>query len=89
METRPKPPLMRNRIKLLLTKREAAMLLSISERKLQGLTANGEIPCVRIGRLVRYDPRDLALWIDARKTSSVEVAATEAAATLPHANGRV
>ncbi len=53
--------------RLLLTPREAAQALRISERKLWGLTASGEIPCVRIGRSVRYDINDLHAWIEERK----------------------
>jgi len=53
--------------RLLLTPREAAEALRISERKLWGLTASGQIPCLRIGRSVRYDVDDLRDWIDERK----------------------
>lgn len=53
--------------RLLLTAREACQALAISDRKLWSLTAGHEIPCVRIGRAVRYDPRDLEAWIEARK----------------------
>ncbi|MCA9125096.1 MAG: hypothetical protein KDB11_33200 [Planctomycetales bacterium] len=27
----------------------------------------GELPCVRIGRRVLYDPRDITAWIDKQK----------------------
>lgn len=40
--------------RLLLTSREAAVALSISERKLWELTNCGVIKVVRIGRSVRY-----------------------------------
>ncbi len=53
--------------RLLLTPREAAEALRISERKLWGLTASGQIPSLRIGRSVRYDINDLRDWIDERK----------------------
>jgi excisionase family DNA binding protein len=53
--------------RLLWTSREAAQALRISERKLWGLTASGEIPFVRIGRSIRYDLKDLIRWIDERK----------------------
>ena len=52
---------------LLLTPGDAAKALSIGTRTLWGLTKRGEIPCVRIGRAVRYDPRDLAAWISKKK----------------------
>ena len=53
--------------RLLLTPCEAAAALAISERTLWTRTANGEIPCVRLGRSVRYCPSDLAGWVAARK----------------------
>ncbi len=46
---------------------DVATVLAISPRKLWSLTAGGEIPCVRIGRAVRYDPRDLACYIETQK----------------------
>lgn len=48
----------------LLKPSEAAQRLSISERKLWGLSApRGPLPCVRIGRSVRYAPADLDEYI--------------------------
>lgn len=53
---------------LLLRPRDAALALATSERKLWELTRpRGPIPCVRVGRSVRYDPRDLHAYIDAAK----------------------
>lgn len=53
---------------LLLTTHEAARALSISERTLWSLTEpRGPIPCIRIGRAVRYAPRDLVNWIEQQK----------------------
>ena len=52
----------------LLTVREAAGLLRISDRTLFTLTKDGQIPSVRVGRGVRYDEQDLARWIEAQKT---------------------
>jgi excisionase family DNA binding protein len=56
--------------KLLVTPPEAAKLLSIGKRKLWSLTAGRQIPCVRIGKLVRYDPADLRAWIEQQKMPS-------------------
>jgi excisionase family DNA binding protein len=56
--------------KLLWTSREAAKALSISERTLWGLTKGGKVPCVRIGRAVRYDPKDIRAWIDGQKSQA-------------------
>ena len=53
--------------KMLLSARAASKTLSICERSLWGVTKRGEIPCIRIGRRVLYDPRDLRAWIDSKK----------------------
>ena len=53
---------------LLVRPDEAAKALAISSRKLWTLTNCGEIPCVRIGRSVRYDVADLESWIERSKT---------------------
>ena len=52
---------------LLMTARDAARALAISERQLWQRTKDGEIPCVRIGRSVRYSPDDLRKWIEEQK----------------------
>jgi excisionase family DNA binding protein len=53
--------------KLLLTAREAARALAVSERMLWGITKRGDLKCVRFGRAVRYDPRDLQQLIESSK----------------------
>lgn len=55
---------------LLLTEREAAKALAVSPRTLWGLRNAGEIPCLRFGRAVRYDPADLQAWINRSKDSA-------------------
>jgi excisionase family DNA binding protein len=49
--------------KLLLTEREAAKALSVCPRTLWQLRTDGQIPCIRFGRAVRYDPADLRAWV--------------------------
>ena len=56
-----------SKIKLLLRPGDAAEALSISPRKLWAMTNTREIPCVRVGRSVRYAPDDLRMWIDSQK----------------------
>jgi len=51
---------------LLLTPRQAAERLGISERTLWQLKADGEIPFLRIGRLIRYSLVDLEKWVEDR-----------------------
>jgi len=50
--------------RLLLSAREAAKALSVSERTLYSRTADGTLPCVRLGGRRLYDPRALTAWID-------------------------
>lgn len=50
-----------------LTPKQAAEVLQISERTLYKLTKFAGLPGLKIGRLVRYDPEDLAAWIAKRK----------------------
>ena len=53
----------------LLTSREIAKLLHISERTLWSFTApRGELPAIRIGRVVRYDPHDIETFIGKAKS---------------------
>jgi hypothetical protein len=52
---------------LLLRLRDAARVLSIGERLLWAMTApRGPIPCVRLGRAVRYSVVELQRWIHAQ-----------------------
>lgn len=52
----------------LLKAREAAQRLAISERYLYQLTSSGELPCVRIGKLVRYSVETLRKWVKDRES---------------------
>jgi len=56
----------------LLTVKDAAAYLAISERKLWSMTNSGEIPVVRLGRAVRYDLNDLDSFIQKAKGVFVE-----------------
>jgi len=47
----------------LFTAEEVAGALAISETLVRQLTLAGELPCRRIGRLVRYAPEDLASFV--------------------------
>lgn len=52
---------------LLLSPKQAAESLGILPRKLWSMTACGEIPHLKIGRLTRYCIDDLRAFIDANK----------------------
>ena len=56
---------------LLLTPMQAAKALTISQRTLWQLKTDGKIRCIRINRLVRYDPKDLTAYIERQKKLSV------------------
>lgn len=56
----------------LMTVKNAAAYLAISERKLWDMTKTGEIPAVRLGRAVRYDRSDLDSFIQQAKGILVE-----------------
>ncbi len=58
--------------KLLWTPREAAEALSLSQRTLWTLTDARDVPCVRIGRLVRYDPQALREWIAGKRPPAAD-----------------
>lgn len=53
--------------RLLLTMKQAALALQISERSLWDLLRRGEIPRIKIGASVRIDVRDLEAWIAKKK----------------------
>jgi excisionase family DNA binding protein len=56
----------------LLTVRQVSDLLGICERTAFELTKTGKLPAVRIGRAVRYDPVDVAAFIEACKNEGVD-----------------
>jgi len=57
----------------LYTSRETARRLGICERTLWEISApRGDLPCVRINRSVRYDPADVAAFIEASKGGAVK-----------------
>jgi excisionase family DNA binding protein len=57
---------------LLLAPPDAAGLLAVSPRMLRVLTHQGRVPCIRIGRLVRYSRRALEEWV-AQQSYQAEV----------------
>lgn len=58
---------------LLLTAPETARTLRICRRTLHSWTKSGDIPCVRLGARVMYDPRDLRQMIDRLKSGGAAV----------------
>ena len=56
--------------RILLTSREAAHRLSVSERTLFQLRKEGRIPAVQFGRNIRYHLDDLDAFADRHRTQS-------------------
>jgi excisionase family DNA binding protein len=47
--------------------KEAAIYMGISKRTLESLMANGIVPTVREGGIIRLDRKDVDRWIEMRK----------------------
>jgi len=45
--------------------------LGISMRQVRRFVAEGQIPFVRVGHLIRFDPGELNRWIDERRSGSL------------------
>jgi excisionase family DNA binding protein len=51
----------------LLTLPEVAAFLRLSPRSVRRLVGSRRLPCVRIGRVLRFHPADLFRFVEARK----------------------
>ena len=51
----------------LLSTAEVARQLNLSTKSVQRLVTRGNLPCYRIGRLVRFAPGDVFRWLEARR----------------------
>ena len=57
-------------IPVLLDIETVAECLGISMRQVRRMVAEGQIPYVRIGGLIRFDPDEIVQWIDERRVAS-------------------
>jgi len=57
---------------ILIDANAAARALGICSKTVWSLTNRGDLPCVRIGQRVLYDPHDLRSWVDRQKTGTKE-----------------
>jgi excisionase family DNA binding protein len=48
-----------------------SLSFGISMRQIRRFVAEGTMPFVRVGHLIRFDPDELNRWIDARRSGSV------------------
>jgi len=51
----------------LLTVRELATFLGLHEKTIYDWTARGELPCLRLGNRLRFEPNDVLRWLSAQK----------------------
>ena len=58
---------------LLLTARDTARALAVCQKTLWAMTRDGRLPCVRIGRGVRYDVADLRRFIENAKGKRMNI----------------
>ena len=49
------------------TVRQVAAYLGLHEKTIYDMVAAGRLPVVRMGRLLRFDPRGMLRWVSARK----------------------
>lgn len=57
----------------LLTIDEAADFLNVKVSRLRSAIFKGDIPYIKLGRLVRFDPKDLIKWIDELKGKTEKI----------------
>ena len=46
---------------------EVAEFLQLHAKTVYAMAAGGKLPCVRVGSHLRFDSRDIASWVSARK----------------------
>lgn len=51
----------------LMTLPEVARMLQLSDKTVRRLVAARRIPCVRLGRQIRFVPSEVFRWVEARK----------------------
>jgi len=59
--------------KRLLTPDEVAEMLHIARKTMVIMARKQRIPCIRIGRLVRFDQKDIDRWIDNPRSQEREM----------------
>src|SRR3954452_2400683 len=60
----------------LLTPAEAATLLAVRRSWIYDAARNGQLPCVRVGRHVRFLRSDLGRWVSSQRTRRPQIASS-------------
>ena len=58
----------------LVTPEELAQAMSVSRGQVYKLAKAGDLPCIRIGTSVRFEPRDVRVYVQAHKQGGKEKA---------------
>jgi len=59
---------MKKRNKQLLTPDEVADMIRVARKTVVVMAREGRIPCIRIGRFVRFDAPEIDRWIDSQRS---------------------
>ena len=54
--------------KQLLKPDEVAEMILVARKTIMVMAREGRIPCIRIGRLVRFDAAEIDRWIDSQRS---------------------
>ena len=54
--------------KQLLTPDEVAEMLQIARKTVVVMAREERIPCIRLGRVLRFDPSEIDRWIDGQRS---------------------
>jgi excisionase family DNA binding protein len=49
---------------------EVARILDVSIKKIYRMAANGQIPSLKISNSIRFDPRDIAVWLRSQSSTN-------------------
>ena len=61
------------RMTRVMTVDEVAELLSVSKQLIYKLRSNGRIPSLRVAGAIRFDPVELACWLDDRRRPPMSI----------------
>ena len=62
----------------LLTMDELAERLGVTHRHVRRLVTERRVPFLRVGRFIRFDPREIALWLRSQRVPTSENLAASA-----------
>ncbi len=66
-----------NEQRLLVSPKDAAKMMCISERTLWTLTDTGKLPCVKFGKIKRYSVTDINQFIESQTSRSTPYNSTQ------------